>query len=80
MQNRKIKLIWDFRGPDAHATAERHTIHLREFALREKLAFDTAGTEQLDDHHSIAWLHAEEAQMRMIRDALRPQRAVLAED
>ena len=33
MQNRKIKLIWDFRGPDAQATAEHHTIHLRFFCM-----------------------------------------------
>jgi len=37
--SRKIKLLWDFRGPDAKATAEHHTIHLKEFATLEKLAF-----------------------------------------
>ena len=37
--SRKIKLLWDFRGPDAKATAKHHTLHLKEFATLEKLAF-----------------------------------------
>ncbi len=28
---RKIKLIWDFRGPASAKTAEHHEIHLKEF-------------------------------------------------
>ena len=29
---RQIKLIWDFKGPDALETAKHHCIHLKEFA------------------------------------------------
>ena len=36
---RKIKLLWDFRGPDALETAKHHTIHLKEFAAIENLPF-----------------------------------------
>src|SRR5690606_1132164 len=28
---KKLKLIWDFFGPDAKKTAEHHEIHLKEF-------------------------------------------------
>ena len=27
----RLKLIWDFRGPDAKHIAEHHAIHLREY-------------------------------------------------
>ena len=37
--DRKIKLLWDFRGEDAKETAKHHTIHLKEFATLEKLYF-----------------------------------------
>ena len=29
----KIKLLWDFRGPDAKETAKHHTTHLKEYAI-----------------------------------------------
>jgi len=29
---RKLKLIWDFRGESSEKTAEHHAIHLKEFA------------------------------------------------
>ena len=32
--SRKIKLLWDFRGPDAKETAKHHTIHLKDFATK----------------------------------------------
>ena len=35
--SRKIKLLWDFRGEDAAATAKHHTVHLKEFAEIEAL-------------------------------------------
>jgi len=37
--DRKIKLLWDFRGEDAKEIAKHHTIHLKEFATLEKLYF-----------------------------------------
>ena len=36
---KKIKLLWDFRGPDAKKTAKHHTIHLKDFARVENLTF-----------------------------------------
>ena len=34
---KKIKLLWDFRGPEAFKIAEHHCIHLREYAEKEKI-------------------------------------------
>jgi len=36
---RKIKLIWDFRGPEALEIARHHVVHLEEFAVKDKLFF-----------------------------------------
>ena len=74
---RKIKLIWDFRGPDAKGIAEHHKIHLGEFAVREKISFE-AGVEG-EVHHWMAFIIVEESNMKIVRDALRPHRGVVAE-
>ena len=40
---RQIKLIWDFRGPDALKTAEHQEIHLKEFIVIEQLPISNFG-------------------------------------
>lgn len=76
---RKIKLIWDFRGPDSKGIAAHHKIHLGEFAVRKKLSFYEVGVEQESANHWMAFIIVEEPNMKMLRDALRPHRGVLAE-
>jgi hypothetical protein len=75
--NRKIKLIWDFRGPDALETAKHHTMHLKEFATMENLHFYEAATEQTSEHHAIACMIIDEKDLLTFRDALHPHRAVV---
>ena len=43
--DRKIKLIWDFRGPQAARTAEHYQNHLAEFVTLEELKHDISGFE-----------------------------------
>ena len=74
-----IKLIWDFHGPEAKGTAQHHAIHLREFAQREQLSTDECGDEALGPEHHLAWMIVTQAEMPIVRDALRPHRGVLAE-
>lgn len=76
---RKIKLIWDFRGPDAQKIAEHHEIHLKEYVLREKLGNLNTGVETLNDHHVLAYLVVQEDQMISVRDALKPHRGVFTD-
>ena len=76
--SRKIKLIWDFRGPDALGTAQHQALHLKEFAEREKLDFESTGSSALSASHAIAFLICSEALMKTFRDALIPHRAELA--
>ncbi|WMI70001.1 hypothetical protein [Mangrovimonas sp. YM274] len=71
---RKLKLIWDFRGPAALKTAQHHEIHLKEYIRMENLDLEITGVETLSEMHSIAFLVVDESQMKPVRDALKPHR------
>jgi hypothetical protein len=71
---RRLKLIWDFHGPDSHKIAEHHNIHLKEYIKLENLDITITGIQDLSDIHSIAFLVVNEADMKPIRDALKPHR------
>lgn len=72
---KKIKLIWDFRGTEAEATATHHAKHLKEYATTHKKTKDGAtGYEKISPMHSIAYFVVTEANMPAVRDALKPQR------
>ena len=75
---RKLKLIWDFRGPDALKIAEHHNIHLKEHITQNQLDISITGFETLNDLHAIAYLVVDEDSMRPIRDALKPHRGQYA--
>lgn len=77
---RKLKLIWDFRGPDASKTAEHHEIHLKEYIKLEKLDVNITGFEHVNDMHTMAFLVVNEADMKPIRDALKPHRGQVYND
>lgn len=71
---KKLKLIWDFRGPDAQKTAEHHEIHLKEFIQTDKLQNDITGVETISELYSVAFLVVDESEMISVRDRLRPHR------
>lgn len=71
---RQLKLIWDFRGPNAIKIAEHHEIHLKEYIASENLDIDITGIETVNDMHTIAFLVVDENLMKPIRDALKPHR------
>ncbi|RAJ12948.1 hypothetical protein [Olleya aquimaris] len=71
---RQLKLIWDFRGPDANKIAQHHEIHLKDFIALEKTELNITGVEQLNNMHSIAFMVVNESEMKPIRDALKPHR------
>ena len=71
---RKLKLIWDFRGPSALKIAEHHEIHLKEFIVAEKLDLNITGFEMLSEMHAIAFMVITEDKMKAIRDLLKPHR------
>lgn len=71
---RTLKLIWDFHGPDAHKIAEHHEIHLKQFIQLKKLNITITGIEDIHELHSLAFLVVNEADMKSVRDALKPHR------
>lgn len=71
---RKLKLIWDFHGPDANKIAQHHEKHLKEYIIIENLDVTITGVEALSDIHTIAFLVVNEDQMKPIRDVLKPHR------
>ncbi len=78
--SKKIKLIWDFKGPAALKTAEHHEKHLKEFISLEKLDLNITGYKEYTEMHSIAYLVVNESEMISVRDALKPHRGELYED
>ena len=75
---RKIKLLWDFRGPDALKTAKHHTIHLKEFAAIENLPFYEIDIKEQNPMLCAAYIVVSESDMKVYRDALKPHRGELA--
>ncbi len=71
--SRRIKLIWDFRGPDAHEIAVHHEKHLSEYMQLEKLEGLT-GHQDYSQAHSMAYVVVMETDMIKVRDALIPHR------
>lgn len=75
---KKIKLIWDFKGPDALETAKHHCVHLKEFSQIENLKNHGVDFNTLNPMHTIAFVIVDEADMKLYRDALKPHRGLLA--
>jgi hypothetical protein len=70
----KIKLLWDFRGPDAKETAKHHTIHLKEFANINNLNFHEIDIQEKNPMLVSTFIVVDEKDMKTYRDALKPQR------
>lgn len=79
-QMRKIKLIWDFRGPAAAKTAEHHEIHLKEYIEMEKIPLNLTGFEISNEMHAIAFMVVTDEYMIPVRDALKPHRGEIYQE
>ncbi|MBA4154179.1 hypothetical protein [Flavobacterium sp.] len=77
--SRRIKLIWDFRGPASSKTAEHHEIHLKEFITAEKFPINITGFEIYNEMYAIAFMVVSDENMIAVRDALKPHRGELFE-
>jgi len=78
--SKKIKLIWDFRGPASAKTAEHHEKHLKEFIAIERLLLNITGFNIVNEMHATAFMVVEESQMIIVRDALKPHRGEVYEN
>ena len=77
---RKIKLIWDFRGPAGSKTAEHHEHHLKEYIAIQKIPLNITGFINVSEMHSFAFMVVTDENMLLVRDALKPHRAELYEE
>lgn len=75
----KIKLIWDFRGPNGKNTAIHHEKHLKEYFKIEKKILIQSGTENLNDMHSLAYAIIEKRDLNEIKKKLKPNRGKILE-
>jgi hypothetical protein len=76
--SRNIKLLWDFRGPDAKETAKHHTIHLKEFATLENLTYHEIDIKENNLMLVSAFIIVDEKDMKIYRDTLKPHRGEIA--
>jgi len=75
---KQIKLIWDFRGPNALLTARHHEIHLKDFIKTEDLQeWNITGIEELNEMHTLAFWVVPESEILKYRDILKPHRATI---
>lgn len=71
---KKIKMIWDFRGPAAVQTAKHHEIHLVEYLQQKSIQYHLIKVHQLSDFKVEVWLVTDETFVNTIRQDLKPHR------
>lgn len=76
----RVKLIWDFRGPNAKQIAIHHTKHLGEFVAAKNLKNTLLGQEELGPMHYTAFLVVEKELMNTLRETLKPNRGRLYDE
>ena len=72
--SRKIKLIWDFRGPAAAETARHHEKHLKEYIVVENLSANETGTSDFSTSHSASYLVVDDGDLEETKNRLQPHR------
>ena len=76
---RKIKLIWDFKGPNSLGIAKHHCIHLKEFVQNETLNFFEIQYEEINPMWTLSFITINEEDISIFKEALKPHRATLAD-
>ncbi|WP_340075093.1 hypothetical protein [Leptobacterium sp. I13] len=71
---RKIKMIWDFRGPHAEETAKHYELHLKEYLKIEEVYNAQTGYAKINDSFTTTYAIVNEPDMRKVRDDLKPHR------
>lgn len=72
--SKKIKLIWEFRGPTAEQTAKHHVIHLNDYIAIEKIALKNTSVEVHGEFAASAFMIIEEQDLQKVKAALKPHR------
>ena len=72
--SKQIKLIWEFRGPNALQTAKHHLIHLKEYMVNESLDFESMEFESQSYFICNAYLITNVDYLQQLRTDLKPNR------
>ena len=71
---KKIKLIWDFRGPISQKTAQHHLKHLVEFfKIENKKSFES-GMKSLSEIHNYTYAIVLKEDLEFFKRTLKPHR------
>lgn len=73
----RIKMLWDFKGPNALKTAQHHIIHLNEFIISENIADSFTQITSISDTYTIAEMIVPNRYMNDLRLRLKPTRGQL---
>ncbi len=74
---RKLRLLWDFRGPDSLEIAKHHVIHLKEFTQIDKLSFVEASVIEQNKYINSAFIIIFEIDLEVFKTALKPHRITI---
>ena len=77
---RRIKLIWDFRGPASPQTAAHFKIHLLEFFASEKMLLLDSGVATVNEVHHYTYAIIDKQNLDTIKTALKPTRGQLVKE
>ena len=72
--SKQVKLIWEFRGPNAELTAKHHILHLKEYMNLEKIMYSKIDYVILDEFKTYAFIIVSEIHMQKIRTDLKPHK------
>ncbi len=75
--NRKIKLIWGFKGIEVLNTAKNHSEDLKEFSISKNIHFYEIGFKSINEFSAESYIVVDEVDIKVYRDVLKPQRAEL---
>lgn len=70
----RIKMIWDFHGPNSKPIAEHHIKHLDEFVRLEGIKNTFSLVEKISSMHHSASLIVAMEHMNSLREKLKPHR------
>ena len=74
----KIRLIWDFRGPDCEKIAKHYKIHLSDFLNTNNSVYFDFNDKKITTLHHIVYLIVLTSSMKYFRDNLKPNRGEIA--
>ena len=74
----KIRLIWDFRGPDCEKIAKHYKIHLSEFLSANNSIYFDFNDKKITEHHHLVCFTVLKGSMKDFRDKLKPNRGEIA--